>query len=277
LNVEEGLRLHYLDEGDAKGPVILLLHGEPTWSYLYRKMIPVLAAAGFRVLAPDLIGFGKSDKWTEQKSYSYQKHIDWVTSFLIQLDLKAVTLFGQDWGGLIGLRLVAAMPERFAGIVASNTILPTGQGVVPDAFYQWRAYSQKSPDLNIGKVIRSGTVKPMPDEVAAAYDAPFPSEEYKAGARIFPTLVPVEEKDPEAIQNKKAWQALMQWEKPVLTVFGDADEIMKGAEKIFQKLMPGAKGQDHAMLHAGHFIQEDVGEELARLVVAFIQKNTPKK
>ena len=271
--VEEGLRLHYLDEGDKDHPIVLLLHGEPSWSYLYRKMIPVLCDNNFRVIAPDLIGFGKSDKWVEQSAYSYQNHIGWLEKFIEALDLQSINLFCQDWGGLIGLRVVANRPERFSKVVVSNTMLPTGKGKTPEVFLQWREFSQKSPDFNIGQVINMGTVQSLSEEVIAGYNAPFPSEEYKAGARIFPMLVPIDEEDAEAISNKKAWQVLKQWDKPFLTIFGDADFIMKGAEKIFQEHVPGAQNQDHKMLHAGHFIQEEKGEELAQLLIEFINEN----
>ena len=273
VEVEKGLRLHYVDEGARDNPVILLLHGEPSWSYLYRKMIPILAG-GFRVIAPDLIGFGKSDKWVDRNQYSFQRHIDWIKSFILNLDLQNITLFCQDWGGLIGLRIVTEVPERFSRIVASNTMLPTGEGPVPEAFLKWCEFSQKSPDFDIGKVINMGTITELSDEVITAYNAPFPSEEYKAGARIFPTLVPVTLDDPEALNNKKAWKELMKWDKPFLTIFGDGDTIMKGADKFFQKVIPGTKNQKHCYLNAGHFIQEEKGEELAKLVINFIH-DTP--
>lgn len=274
LEVADGLRMHYVDEGPADGPVVLLLHGEPSWSYLYRKMIPGLVEHGFRAIAPDLIGFGKSDKWVDQQAYSYQKHLDWLTSFIELLDLKDMTLFCQDWGGLTGLRLITSIGDRFARVVASNTALPTGNIPMPDSFMEWRAFSQHSPEFDIGKVLDMGTVQALSEEVIAAYNAPFPSEEYKAGARIFPTLVPIDEKDPEALNNQKAWEKLMQWQKPFLTIFGDEDRIMKGAEKVFQKLVPGAKNQKHQTLHAGHFIQEEKGAELAELIVKFYQDNS---
>ncbi len=269
INVAEGLRMHYVDEGAKENPVVLLLHGEPSWSYLYRKMIPVLVAGGFRVIAPDLIGFGKSDKPTKTEAYTYQTHIEWTTELLQQLDLQDIMLFGQDWGGLIGLRLVAAMPDRFTKIVASNTMLPTGQHKVSDTFKAWLEFSKNSPHFDIGSVIQMATVTDLSDEVMAAYNAPFPSDEYKAGARIFPSLVPITEDNPEGINNRRAWEVLKQWNKPFLTIFGDMDMVTKGGERVFQKLVPGTKGQAHTTLHAGHFIQEDVGEELAGLLVEF--------
>ncbi|MEP3388550.1 MAG: haloalkane dehalogenase [Reichenbachiella sp.] len=276
LEVEEGLSMHYVEEGPKDGPIVLLLHGEPSWSYLYRRMIPGLVEHNFRVIAPDLIGFGKSDKWVDKQAYSYQNHLDWLTTFIEQLDLNEITLFCQDWGGLLGLRLITVLGDRFSRVVASNTALPTGNIPMPDSFMQWREFSQHSPDFDIGKVLDMGTVQPLAEEVIAAYNAPFPSEEYKAGARIFPMLVPIHEEYKEAKNNQQAWEKLMQWEKPFLTIFGDEDRIMKGAEAVFQKLIPGAKNQKHQIVHAGHFIQEEKGEELADLITEFYKANTSK-
>ncbi len=276
MDVEEGLRLHYLNEGKGNEPTVLLLHGEPSWSYLYRKMIPGLSDR-FRVIAPDLIGFGKSDKLVRKQDYSYQKHIDWISTFIEKLNLQNIILFCQDWGGLIGLRLITEMENRFNMVIASNTTLPTGQLPMPESFMQWRAYSQHSPEFNIGKVIDMGTVQPLSEKVYQAYNAPFPTEDHKAGARIFPTLVPIDQNDPESIKNMKAWDKLKSWKKPFLTVFGDEDLIMLGAEKTLQKIVPGAKGQDHRILHAGHFIQEEKGEQLAELIKEFYEKNSKVK
>lgn len=273
MEVEVGLRLHYLDEGNKNRPTVLLLHGEPSWSYLYRKMIPNLSNR-FRVIAPDLIGFGKSDKFVYQKDYSYQKHIEWISTFIEKLNLKNIILFCQDWGGLIGLRIITDMDDRFDMVIASNTTLPTGKIPMPESFMKWREYSQHSTGFNIGKVIDMGTVKPISEKVYEAYNAPFPSEDYKAGARIFPTLVPIEQNDPESIKNIKAWDKLKLWNKPFLTIFGDNDSIMIGAEKAFQKLVPGTNGQNHKVLNAGHFIQEEKGEELAELIIEFYKNNT---
>lgn len=272
MYVEKDLRLHYLDEGNANKPTVLLLHGEPSWSYLYRKMIPILSN-NFRVIAPDLIGFGKSDKLVDQKDYSYQKHIDWISTFIDKLNLKNIILFCQDWGGLIGLRIITEMHNRFQMVVASNTTLPTGKTPMPESFLQWRAYSQHSSRFNIGKVIDMGTIQPLSEKVYEAYNAPFPSEDYKAGARIFPTLVPIKQDDPESINNLKAWERLQSWDKPFLTIFGDEDSIMIGAEKELKKLIPGANGQNHRILNAGHFIQEEKGEELAELIIEFYKEN----
>lgn len=270
--VAPDLKMHYVAEGDPKNPIILLLHGEPTWSYLYRKMISILSESNFYVIAPDLIGFGKSDKYIEQSNYTYQKHIDWLKSLINGLKLSNITLFCQDWGGLIGLRIAAEMDEKFARIIASNTFLPTGQGA-NEAFLNWRKYSQNSPEFNCGKIVRGGCLFPISDDAIAAYNAPFPSDIYLAGPRIFPTLVPITEDNIEVENNKKAWQKFMQWQKPFLTIFGDEDKITKGAEKVFQNLIPGASNQNHQILNAGHFIQEDKGEELAQIIILFCHEN----
>jgi len=273
IEVDEGLRLHYLDEGHINKPIVLLLHGEPSWSYLYRKMIPILSS-NFRVIAPDLIGFGKSDKLINREDYTYQKHHDWISTFIKKLDLKDIILFCQDWGGLIGLRIITEMENRFSMVIASNTTLPTGNVPMPESFIKWREYSQYSPGFDIGKVINMGTSLPLTDSVINGYNAPFPTEEYKAGARIFPTLVPVNRDDPESVKNVLAWETLKTWNKPFLTIFGDEDSIMIGAEKVFKKLIPGSKGQNHKIINAGHFIQEDKGEELAKLIIEFYNNNS---
>lgn len=273
LQINENLRMHYVDQGKKENPVALLLHGEPSWSYLYRHMIPILSDQ-FRVIAPDLIGFGKSDKFTHREDYSYQNHMDWMTTFITQLDLNNIVLFCQDWGGLLGLRLITQMSDRFQMVIASNTTLPTGQVELPKAFMQWREFSQHSESFDIARVIDSGTAEKLSQDAYEAYNAPFPSEEYKAGARIFPPLVPFEYDDPECVKNREAWEILKQWTKPFLTIFGSEDAIMIGAEKVFQKLVPGAQDQDHKILHAGHFIQEEKGAELAQMIIDFYNKNS---
>jgi len=270
--VEKNLRLHYIDEGSKDKPVVLLLHGEPSWSYLYRKMIVPLSKK-FRVVAPDLIGFGKSDKFVNKEAYTYQKHIDWVSNFILQLDLKNITLFCQDWGGLIGLRILTEMENRFAMVIASNTSLPTANMPMNESFKKWRKFSRDSPAFNIGTVINNGTSQALSANALAAYDAPFPTEEYKAGARIFPSLVPLDADNPEAAKNSNTWEKLKQWQKPFLTIFGNKDPITAGAEKMFQKLIPGTRGQNHKLLNAAHFIQEEKGEELAQLIIQFYKKN----
>src|SRR5215471_17365901 len=216
----DGLRIHYVDEGPGDAEPVLMMHGEPSWSYLYRKMIPILTAAGYRAIAPDLVGFGRSDKPAIRADYTYQRHVDWMRGVLFGLDLRDVTLFCQNWGGLIGLRLVAEHEDRFARVVASNTFLPTGDIPAGRAFLRWRQASQEMPDFNAGEIIQRGTVTPLSAEVVAAYNAPFPDKSYLAGARQFPTLVPVTADDPATIPNRKAWEVLGQWRKPFLCVFG---------------------------------------------------------
>ena len=267
------LRMHYVDEGPADAPVVLMLHGEPSWSYLYRTMIPVITAAGFRAIAPDLIGFGKSDKPSKRTDYTYQRHVDWVRSFLQQLDLKDITLVCQDWGGLIGLRLVGEHPEKFARVVAANTMLPTGDHHPGEAFLKWQAFSQKTPVFGVGFIVMGGCATPMAPEVIAAYDAPFPDESYKEGARQFPLLVPVSPDDPAAPANRKAWETLAQFNKPFLCAFSDKDPITARAAPVLQKLIPGAAGQPHTTIeNGGHFLQEDQGEKLAQVVVDFMRR-----
>jgi haloalkane dehalogenase len=268
-----GVRIHYLDEGGRDRAPVLLLHGEPSWSYLYRKMIPVLIAAGHRIVAPDLVGFGRSDKPVRREDYTYQRHVDWMLGVLEDLDLRDTTLVCQDWGGLIGLRLVAEHGSRFARVVAANTFLPTGDIHPGDAFLAWRQYSQETPEFHVGGIVQGGCVTTLAPEVVAAYDAPFPDDRYKAGARQFPALVPISPEDPAAAPNRKAWEALRRWHKPFLTAFSDADPITHGADRFLQDAIPGAKGQPHTTITgAGHFLQEDKGEELARVVVDFIAR-----
>lgn len=268
-----GVRMHYVDEGPPGAAPVLLLHGEPSWSFLYRKMIPVLVAAGHRVVAPDLVGFGRSDKPSRREDYTYQRHVDWLTAAVTALDLRKATLFCQDWGGLLGLRLVAEHPERFARVVASNTGLPTGEEKVSEAFFAWQAFSQSAEVLPVGKIIKTGCARPIAPEVIAAYDAPFPEERYKAGARQFPLLVPTRPDDPAHDPNVAAWRSLERFEKPFLTLYGDSDPVTGGAERPFQKKVPGAAGQPHATIaKAGHFIQEDAGEEVAGQLVDFIAR-----
>lgn len=269
--VGDGLRMHYVDEGPRDAAPVLMLHGEPSWSYLYRTMIPVFTAAGKRAIAPDLIGFGRSDKPTETADYTYDRHIAWVTALLDQLALRDITLVCQDWGGLIGLRIVAAQPERFARVVAANTFLPTGREPVPEAFKAWRTFSQQSPQFDVGRIINGATTTELAAEVIAAYDAPFPDDSYKAGARIFPSLVPIEPDNPDAVANQAAWANLAKFDKPFLTAFSDKDPVTKGAHRMLQAAIKGAAGQPHTIIEGGgHFLQEDRGPELARVVLEFI-------
>jgi haloalkane dehalogenase len=265
------LRMHHIDEGPSGAAPILCLHGEPTWSYLYRKMVPAFTAAGHRVVAPDLIGFGKSDKPTERTDYTYQRHVEWLSDWLAKVDLSGITLVCQDWGGLIGLRLVAAVPARFARIVVANTALPTGDQPMGSAFAAWREFSQTVPDFDAGRIVYGGTTKKITPAEVAAYNAPYPDDTYKAGARQFPMLVPATPDDPAAAPNRAAWEVLRGLNLPVLTAFGADDKIMAGVDMAFQKSMPGAAGQPHTILpEAGHFLQEDVGPELAAITNAFI-------
>ena len=266
-----GVRMHYVDEGPADAAPVLLLHGEPSWSYLYRKMIPPLAAAGHRVVAPDLIGFGKSDKPTAQSDYSYVGHVAWMRQFIEALDLSRITLFCQDWGSLIGLRVAAENQDRFARIALGNGGMPTGDEDFPRAFKLWRAFARWSPWFPIGRIVQSGTVTELSDAEVAAYDAPFPGAKYKAGTRAFPTLVPTEPDNVASEDNRRAWKLLEDFDKPFLTTFSNRDPITRGGERPFQDRVPGAKDQPHVKIrNAGHFLQEDKGEELAEVLLEFI-------
>jgi haloalkane dehalogenase len=265
-----GVRMAYVDEG--QGPAVLMLHGEPSWSYLYRKMIPLIAGAGLRAIAPDLIGFGRSDKPAARADYTYQKHVDWVRALLNHLQLRDITLVCQDWGGLIGLRLVGEEPERFARVVAANTALPTGDQKPPEAFFAWQKLSQDMPELPVGGIVARACTSSPSAEIIAAYDAPYPDESYKAGARQFPLLVPTRPDDPASAANRAAWESLRRFEKPFLTAFSDKDPITRGAEKYLQEAIPGARGRKHPVIHGGgHFLQEDRGEELAKVVIDFVR------
>lgn len=269
------LRLHYVDEGPSEAAPVLLLHGEPSWSYLYRKMMPIIVAAGHRAVVPDLIGFGRSDKLARREDYSYQFHVDVLTAFIEALDLRGITLICQDWGGLLGLRIAAEHPDRFARIVAANTFLPTGDQPPSEAFLRWQHYSQTVEDFHVGGIIKGGCVSELAPEVIAAYNAPFPDDSFKAGARQFPVLVPTRPDDPASAANRQAWAVLRRWEKPFLTAFSDSDPVTRGADRVLQKFIPGAQGQPHVTItQAGHFLQEDKGEELAQVAVDFIAQTT---
>jgi haloalkane dehalogenase len=270
LDVAGKLRVHYVDEGPKDGAPILMLHGEPSWSYLYRKMIPVFAAAGYRALAPDLVGFGRSDKPGSPNDYTYERHVAWMTEWLCALDVKGATLVCQDWGSLIGLRVAAENEARFARIVVANGFLPTARQSAPRAFKVWRAFAAYSPLFPIGRIVASGCVTKLPPEIVAAYDAPFPSRAYKAGARVFPSLVPTSESDPAVPANRAAWDVLGRWEKPFLTLFGKNDPILGAADAPLQRQVPGAKGQPHERFWGGHFVQEDRGDYLAQQIVAWL-------
>ena len=271
----DGMRMHYVDEGPREGEVVLLLHGEPSWSYLYRHMIPPLRDAGLRVIAPDLIGFGKSDKPTRKTDYSYAGHVGWMTAFIEALDLSGINLFCQDWGSLIGLRVAAENEHRFARIALGNGALPTGDQAIPKAFKIWRAFALYSPWFPIGRILQMGTVDELSAAEVAAYDAPFPSARYKAGARAFPKLAPTTPDDPARDANRAAWDVFRQWTKPFLTTFSNRDPIMRGGEKVWQDSVPGAQGQEHVIIrNAGHFLQDDKGPELAEVLIRFIARGT---
>ena len=269
----DGLRMAYIDEGS--GPVVLLMHGEPSWSFLYRKMIPVLLDAGCRVVAPDLIGFGRSDKPAQIEDYSYAGHVEWLRSVLLDaLDLQEVTLVGQDWGGLLGLRLVAEHPGRFARVVAANTGLPDGLHRLPPEWWQFHDFVMRTPDLPIGFLVRAACNEPMPPEVEAAYDAPFPTADYKAGARAFPALIPQTPEDSATPANQRAWDVFSSlWAKPFLCAFSDGDPITRGADRPFRERIPGCQGQPHTTIEGGgHFLQEDRGPELATVIVDWMRQ-----
>ncbi|MBV9832689.1 MAG: haloalkane dehalogenase [Marmoricola sp.] len=266
------LRVAYVDAGPADGPVALLLHGEPSWSFLYRHVVAVLVERGIRCVVPDLVGFGRSDKPLDQGDYSYARLVEWTREAVFDhLDLRDVTLVGQDWGGLVGLRLVAEHPERFARVVAANTGLPTGDFDMPEIWWLFRRAVEEAEVLDIGRLVASGCARPVPDEVRAAYDAPFPEERAKAGPRAMPGLVPTRPDDPAAEANRAAWEVLSASELPFLVAFSDSDPITGAMGPVLRKLIPGARGLDHPTIeNAGHFLQEDAGAELGRVVADFV-------
>jgi haloalkane dehalogenase len=271
-----GLRIAHIDEGPAGADPVLLMHGEPTWSFLYRKMIPGLAAAGHRVIVPDLVGFGRSDKPADPGDYSYLNHVRWMSAWLEANDLRHLTLFCQDWGSLIGLRMAAEMPDRFDRVSLGNGGLPTGATPLPRAFRIWRAFARFSPLFPIGRLVNAGCATKLSPAEIAAYDAPFPDSRYKTAARLFPGFVPPTPDDPERANNERAWGVFERWDKPFLTLFSSGDPITRGGEKIWQKRVPGARDQPHAIIRgAGHFLQEDKGPEIAQAISNFIRA-TPR-
>ena len=270
-DADGAIRVHHLDEGPVDGDVVLLLHGEPSWCYLYRSMIGPLVAAGHRVVAPDLVGFGRSDKPASREEHTYARHVEWWREALFdRLDLRGITLFAQDWGGLVGLRLVAEHPERFARIVVANTGLGTGDGRQTEGFLAWQEFARTVPEFPVGRIIAGGTTRSLSEAEVAAYDAPFPDESYKEGPRAMPTLVPSTPDDPASPANRRAWDVLERLDTPVLTAFSDRDPVTAGGEKAFQRRIPGAAGRQHVTIEgAGHFLQEDAGARLAEIVVSF--------
>jgi haloalkane dehalogenase len=268
LKTEYGdMNIHYIDEGSSSENTVLLLHGEPDWGYIYRKFIDPLVAAGVRVVVPDLPGFGKSDKLSERSSYTYEKYVNWMETWMKDLELNNITLFGQDWGGLIGLRLVAENEDMFKNVVISNTALPTGDISAGKAFEDWKNYAQTVDNFHAGGIIKGGTVKGLDQYVIDAYNAPFPDDSYKEAARQFPMLVPVTPDNPSSQKNREAWEMLKNWNKPFLCVFSEQDQIFNGVDKAFTKLIPGCQNQPHKTIQGGHFIQEDNPEECIEAIL----------
>ncbi|CAF3635414.1 unnamed protein product [Rotaria sp. Silwood1] len=274
-NGETKLRLHYLDEGSKNSrETILLLHGEPSWSYLYRHFIPLLKE--YRIIAMDLIGFGKSDKPMNKVDYTYQRHVNWIKEAIEYLNLNDITVFCQDWGSLIGLQLVGTngIDNRFARVVVANGGLPTGDMLMSDAFLQWQKFASKQTKMDVGSIIKRAVIREMKPEEIAAYNAPFPNEKYQAGALVFPELVPTTPDNPSSQYNRDAWKNLQIFDRPFLTLFSDSDPITAGAEKFLQMLIPGAKNQAHSIIsQAGHFLQEDKPHEIVEHLIKFINDN----
>jgi haloalkane dehalogenase len=269
---DDDVRVAWVEAGPADGPVVLLLHGEPSWSFLYRTMLPVLAASGLRAIAPDLVGFGRSDKPARVADHSYARHVEWMRALAFDaLDLHDVTLVGQDWGGLLGLRLVAEHPDRFARVVAANTGLPTGDEPMPEVWWQFRRVVEKAPALDVARLVQSGCQTRLSDAVRAAYAAPFPDQSYVAGPRAMPLILPTAPDDPATEANRTAWQRLRQWDRPFLVAFSDRDPITASMAPVLEREIPGAAGLNHPVIKgAGHFLQEDAGPELAEVVATFV-------
>jgi len=267
------LRMAWVEDGPADGEPVLLLHGEPSWSFLYRHLLPPLAAAGLRAIAPDLVGFGRSDKPARREDHGFARHVEWVR-YLVEdvLDLRGITLVGQDWGGLIGLRLAAEHPDRFGRLVLANTGLPTGDHPMPEIWHQFKQAMETAPQIDVGRFVQAGCRRPMSDAVRAGYDAPFPAPEFQVGPRVMPGLVPITPDDPAAAANRAAWEVLAGWNVPALVAFSDGDPITSGMAPILQALLPGAQGREHPTItDAGHFLQEDAGQELAQAILAFVE------
>tara|TARA_Y100000022_G_scaffold104318_1_gene90075 strand:+ start:2448 stop:3335 length:888 start_codon:yes stop_codon:yes gene_type:complete len=263
----QNLRMHFLDENKESDDVVLLLHGEPTWCYLYRHIIPILTKAGKRVIAPDLIGFGKSDKLTDKDDYTYANHIMWVSQLFEYLQLDNVVLFAQDWGGLIGLRILAENPEKFSGLVVSNSGLPVGSGA-SEGFKQWLNYSQTVEDFNAGKIVYQGSLKALDDFEIDAYNAPFPDDSFKVAARVFPTIVPITKEHAEVEENIKAWEVLKKFDRPTVAIFGEHDASFKDGDKYIIEKIAGAKGMNHQRINAGHFSQENQPTLIAKTILS---------
>jgi haloalkane dehalogenase len=269
------LRLAYVEAGPAEGEPVLLLHGEPSWSFLYRKVMPVLADAGLRAIAADLVGFGRSDKPADMGDHTYAQHVEWIRALAFdRLDLHGLTLVGQDWGGLIGLRLVAEHPDRFARVVAANTGLPTGDQAMPEVWLRFREVVRTAPALSVSRLVQSGCQTRLAPEVLAAYEAPFPDPAFAAAVRAMPNLVPATPDDPASQANRAAWRQLSAWDKPFLVAFSDRDPITGAMAPILQRAIPGAAGIEHPVISgAGHFLQEDAGERLGAVIADFVRAN----
>jgi haloalkane dehalogenase len=274
-----GVRLAWVEAGPADGEPVLLLHGEPSWSFLYRMVMAVLAEAGLHAIAVDLAGFGRSDKPADVGDHSYARHVEWIRALAFdRLDLRGVTLVGQDWGGLIGLRLAAEHPERFARIVAANTGLPTGDQPMPDVWLRFRDVVRTVPELSVSRLVQSGCQTRLSDPVLAAYDAPFPDQSFMAGPRAMPGLVPTSPDDPASAANRAAWQRLSAWDKPFLVAFSDRDPITGAMGPVLERTVPGAAGIDHPVIAgAGHFLQEDAGEQLGTVIADFIRAHPARR
>lgn len=264
----DGVQVHYIDEGPRDAPPVLLMHGEPDWCYLYRHMIPRLVAAGRRVVAPDLVGFGRSDKPAAAADHSYQRQVDWMHGWLQAVDLRHITLFCQDWGSLIGLRLAAEQAERFAAVVLSNGGLPTGDERVPPVFRAWQLFARRSPWFPIGRIMQLGSGRRLSPEALAAYEAPFPSRAHRIATRVYPTFVPTRPDDPSSAANRAAGAVFRRWDKPFVTCFSTGDPITRGAERPWIRAVPGAAGQDHSRVRGGHFVQEDSPEALVQRILS---------
>ncbi|MGH3509710.1 MAG: haloalkane dehalogenase [Nocardioidaceae bacterium] len=273
LPVDDGdeVRMAYVDVGPRDGPVALLLHGEPSWGFVYRSTLPPLVEQGIRCVVPDLIGFGRSDKPTDPTAHTYAAHVAWVRGLVERLDLRDITLVGQDWGGLIGLRLATEADERFTRIVAANTGLPTGEFDMPEVWHRFRRAVESAPELDIGRLVQSGCVRPLDARVRAAYDAPYPDERHKTAPRCFPGLVPIRPDDPATAANRVAWERLTRWTKPFLVAFSDGDPITAAMAPILRRNVPGAAGRESPVItDAGHFLQEDAGVRLGSVIAAFM-------
>jgi haloalkane dehalogenase len=269
----DGIKIHYVDEGGFNDPVVLFLHGVPTWSFTFRKIIPECAAAGNRVIAPDLPGFGKSDKLNSDRIFSLQQMVDWMEEFIRRLELNKIFLFAHDWGAIIGLILAANHPERFSGIIACNGLLPVIGKEVPPFFQIWKFFCRYSPWLPVGRIISYACQENLSYAEKEGYNFPFSVTNQKNAIRVLPQLIPLKEGDSGADLIQKSWKLLEKWEKPFLTVFSNNDPITRSGERILKQRIPGTKNQPHRILHGKHFLQEDAPHELSRIINEFVESN----